>query len=143
MSENCTVEELSNFFHEIGEPYNLGCYEDDTRRWISFCETEYPQKGICMVKKWAVVECEFNEASNAYLCAKGFQPIVLHSNYVIWDSENRWSSGSFASSSLLVSIEENCLFITKSTVYILVGKGHRKSISPKILVALMEGLDVS
>lgn len=135
-----TIQKISDFFNESGEPSLLGCNESDVERLVSLCESKHSTKGICTVKNWAIVDCEFDDVSRAHFHAKGVQPTVLHTNHVLWDKCQRWPPGSFASSSLLVSIEQNCLFITKNTVYVLVGEGHRKLIAPALLCAIQSGL---
>ncbi|WP_323816470.1 DUF6957 family protein [Cellvibrio sp. NN19] len=140
MEESFTIEDLARFFSDVGAPSDLGCDESEVQKWISFCEDKYPSKGVCTVKKWAVVECQCSEVEKGQLTSQGFLPFVLHTNYVEWDSRGRWRTGSFASSFFLVVIEENCLFITKNTCYILVGAGHYKSISTPMLLSIMEGL---
>lgn len=140
MNKNCTVEEIDNFLSEKGEPSSLGCNESDLKKLIALCEEKYPDKGICTVKNWSVVDIEYDDESKAWFHAKGLHPTVLHTNHVICDANQRWRPGSFATSSLLVSMEENCFFVTKNTVYLLVGPGHHKLISPEMQCAILEGL---
>jgi hypothetical protein len=141
MSITFSIEDVARFYKEVGDPVDLGCCENDMQKWISYCEEKYPYKGICTVKKWAVVECKCTEYEALLLKERmGLKPFVLNANYVVWDSKARWREGDFACSFYLVDIEENCLFITKNTCYILIGEGHKKSISPAILHAIMRGL---
>ena len=140
MKESFTIEDLAKFYSETGIASDLGCDESESGEWISFCEDKYPSKGVCTVKNWAIVECQCNEIEKEQLRSKGLLPAVLHSNYVVWDSRGRWRTGSFACTFFLVAIEENCLFITDNTCYILLGAGHRKSISTPMLVSIMKGL---
>lgn len=140
MKENFTIEELAWFFSETGTPSDLGCDESEAKKWICFCEDKFPSKGICTVKNWAIVECQCNAVEMSQLREKGLLPFVLHANNVVWDSKGRWREGSFACTFFLVLIEENCLFITNNTCYILLGTGHCKSISTAMLVSIMEGL---
>lgn len=140
MNRNCTVEEIDSFLNEKGDPSSLGCNESDVERLIALCENRHPDKGVCTVKKWTVVDIDYDDESKAWFHAKGLHPIVLHTNHVMWDKNQRWRPGSFATSSLLVNIEENCFFVTQNTVYLLVGPGNHKVISPAMQCAILEGL---
>lgn len=141
MDSTFSIEDVARFYKEVGEPCDLGCDEIDIQKWIGFCEEKYPYKGVCTVKKWAVVECQCGENEVEIIKEKlGLEPFVLNANYVIWDSKSRWREGNFCCSFFLVELEADCLFITENTCYILVGKGHRKSISPTMLLSIMEGL---
>lgn len=142
MNKNRTAEEIDNFLNEKGKPSNLGCSEADLEKLIALCEEKYPEKGICTVKNWSVVDIEFDDESKAQFHAKGLYPIVLHTHYVMWDKNQRWHQGSFATSSLLVSMEESCFFVTKNTVYLLVGPGCHKLISPEMQCAIQVGLQI-
>ncbi|MEN0036693.1 MAG: hypothetical protein AAGC78_06480 [Cellvibrio sp.] len=141
IDQTFTIEEIARFYREVGEPCDLGCGESDVEKWINFCTGKYPYKGVCTVKKWAVIECRCSENEVLIIKEKlGLQPFVLNANHVMWDSQGRWREGNFCCSFFLIELEESCLFITKNTCYILVGNGHRKSISPTMLLAIMEGL---
>lgn len=140
MKDSFTIEDLARFFSDVGVPSDLGCDESEVQKWISFCEDKYPNKGVCSVKNWATVECQCSEVEKGQLTAQGFLPFVLHTNCVVWDSRGRWKVGSFACTFFLVAIEENCLFITKNTCYILLGAGHCKTISIPMLLSIMEGM---
>jgi hypothetical protein len=140
MEELFTIEDVAGFYAEKGTPSCLGCDESEIEKWISYCEDHYADKGICTVKKWMIVECTYSEPAKAKLREMGLLPFVMHANCVVWDSKNRWRTGSFASSYFLVELSENCLFVTKNTAYILIGSGHKKFISPPMLYAILEGL---
>lgn len=83
-------------------------------------------------------QCNAEEKSQ--LREKSLLHFVLHTNNVVWDGKGRWRAGSFACTFFLVVIEENCLFFTNNTCYILLGTGHCKSISTPMLLSIMEGL---
>lgn len=140
MKNEILIEEIAKFFKMEGDRSAFGCDQSEIDRWAKFCEERYPGKGFCAVKLWSIVECECNEKEKLHLFEMGLLPFVLHTNHVIFDSRERWGPGSFASSYFQVSIEHNCLFVTMNTCYLLVGIGHRKSISPMLLAAIFEGL---
>jgi hypothetical protein len=140
MEELFTLEDVASFYAEHGTPSELGCDESEVEKWITYCRNEYPEHGICTIKKWMVVECTYSESAKAKLHEMGLLPFVMHTNFVMWDSKGRWRTGSFASSYLLTELKENCLFITKNTAYVLVGNGHHKFISPSMLYAILDGL---
>jgi hypothetical protein len=102
MGSSFSIEDIALFFSELGEPSILGCDEYDVEGWISFCQERYPEKGVCTVKKWAIVECQCNDNEKFLLNKMGLQPTLLNTSCVIWDSRNRWSPGSFACSQHLL-----------------------------------------
>lgn len=98
MRNEILIEEIAKFFEIEGDRSAFGCDQNEIDRWVNFCQEQFPEKGVCVVKSWSIVECECNENEELRLFEMGLLPFVLHTNHVIFDSRDRWKPGSFASS---------------------------------------------
>jgi hypothetical protein len=103
---------------------------------IDMASTCYPNKVIRAVKNWMWSDFEVSEEALGCFQESGIQPAIMFAHYLIWDSSGRWQEGWNVKTTALVSFEENCFFITRNTVYILVGKGHRKNVYPQAAASL-------
>ena len=140
MKTGISIDDIAKFYNEKQELSTLGCDEYEIEKWKKYCQEYYAEKGICLVKEWTVVEVLFSDSETNLLVGLGLKEFVLNANNVLWDSKNRWPPGSVVCSHFLSAIEENCLFITKNTCYVLVGVGHQKSISTALLLSIRSGL---
>ncbi len=94
-----------------------------------------PGKGFCVVRQWMLIDVEVSEASRLELEAAGIKPTILYSHAVSWDSKGRFCPGDWVRSTYQISYERY-FFETTNTLYVLAGKGFRKSASGRAVQAL-------
>lgn len=95
----------------------------------------FPGKGFCIVRQWMLIDVEVSEASRVELDAAGIKPTILYSHAVSWDSKGRFRPGEWERSTYQISYD-GYFFETKNTVYVLAGRGFRKSASGRAVLAL-------
>lgn len=131
-SPNECVQELADLLYDKGIFCDFGIDESSVPRQIEMVQERYPNKAISAVKNWIWWDLDVSEEARLYLEANKILPAMIFANFLIWDSRGRWSEGTSVLTTPLVSFEENCLSITRNTVYILVGKGSRKTVDPEV-----------
>lgn len=130
------VKEVADLLYSKGCICDFGIDESCLPKMIEQARTCYPGKGISAVKEWMWWDYDISDEDKSRYMQSGFQAAILFANYLIWDSRGRWPEGWNVKTSALVSFEENCFFITGSTVYILVGNGHRKMVDPQLVAGI-------
>lgn len=124
------VQQVADLLYARGTPCDFGIDELSLPEIIETTRSRFPNKSISAVKNWAWWDYDISESDRKHFVANGVQPAIIFANYLIWDSRGRWPEGSNVKTTPLVNFEENCLFITRNTVYIIVGKGQRKTVNP-------------
>jgi len=130
------IQEVANMLYRKGDMCDFGVDESSLPAMIDMASTRYPNKAIRAVKNWMWWDFEVSEETLTRFQESGVQPAIIFAHYLIWDSSRRWQEGWNVKTTALVRFEENCFFITRNTVYILVGKGHRKTVDPQVAASL-------
>lgn len=120
---------LASVFYDEGSPFEAGCDERDIERYVATCHELLPNKKVCVVKNWQWWDLELTEQHKQLFQHNGQYPALVKADTIIDDEAGRYPSGGWVRTSLLVRFTENCIFETRNTVYLLVGKGSRKSVS--------------
>lgn len=123
---------MVDLLYSKGAACDFGIDEAMLAPMIEIVSTRYLGKGICAVKNWMWWDYEISDEVRQHFIDAGVHPAIVFANYVMWDSRDRWPEGSNVKTTPLVAFEENCLFITRNTVYILIGEGHRKTVDPYV-----------
>jgi len=130
------VERVTDTLYRKGVACDFGIDESQLPQMIEQASACYPSKGISVVKQWMWWDYDISDEDKNRFIESGFQPAIIFANYLIWDSRGRWPEGWNVKTSALVAFEANCFFITRSTVYILVGKGHRKTVDSQVVAGI-------
>jgi hypothetical protein len=135
-SPNDAIQIVADMLYSTGVVCDFGVDESLLPAMIDMAQTRYPSKAIRAVKNWMWWDFEVSEEARGRFQESGIQPAIVFAHHLIWDSSKRMSEGWNVKTTALVTFEENCFFITRNTVYILVGKGHRKTVDPQIAESL-------
>ncbi|MFO1387703.1 DUF6957 family protein [Cellvibrio sp.] len=130
------LQGVADALYRKGTPCDFGIDDSCLPAMIELAFARYPNKAVRAVKDWAWWDLAISNESRPQYAAAGVQPAIVFSTYLIWDSREQWSEGWNVKTTVLVSFEENCMFITRNTVYILVGHGYRKTVDPQIVASL-------
>ncbi len=137
MKDKINELELSNrCCTEDGDQFDAGCSEDHIPYYISKCNEINADKNVCSVKNWQWLDLDLEEKIKNEVEQSEQQFCLIKADYVIDDQAGRFDEGDWVRSSLLLNFHENCVFETRNTFYILVGKGTRKSVDPKLVAAI-------
>ncbi|MBI6751785.1 MULTISPECIES: DUF6957 family protein [Pseudomonas] len=96
----------------------------------------FGRKPYCLVEDWLIFHVDEPPESLARVRAIGLQTMFLYSHCVTYDSQGRFPPGGWVRSTLCKSFDGVCLFETRNTVYVLVGKGREMTASLKTIFGL-------
>lgn len=96
----------------------------------------FGRKPYCLVEDWLIFHVDEPPESLARVRAMGLQTMFLYSHCVTYDSQGRFPPGGWVRSTLCKSFDGACLFETRNTVYVLMGKGREMTASLKTIFGL-------
>ncbi|WP_057434205.1 MULTISPECIES: DUF6957 family protein [Pseudomonas] len=102
---------------------------------IEFAASRYVNKPYCVVRQWMIIDVLMSAKKTHEIEQLGMHPSVLYAANIIHDSRGRFSAGNWVLSTYKVSFR-NCFFETRNTLYILAGRGFRKSASLDAVLSL-------
>ena len=123
------LKNLATAFTNNGEAFDAGCDESDIERYKLKCRELTPHKQICVVKNWMWWDLETSDMGKQFLNKNGLLAALIKADTIIDDEAGRFNPGEWVRSSPLVAFTENCICETQNTMYLLVGKGSRKTVS--------------
>ena len=121
-----------SFLHGKEESVIQGIPESDIEIWKVKLLKKSNNKNIRFVREWIWWNLICTEADKAALLKEGIIPTALYSHDLIWDESGAFTPGWSVKTSLLENFEEECLFITRNTIYVLVGPGRQSDIDPRV-----------
>ena len=121
------IEPLQALINESGEPCDFGLSIDNQTDAIDQAK-RISSKPYCLVSNWMWWDLECTPKVADMVREHGFEPSIIYSHHVIVDEKMRFPTGGFARSTLLQSFTRNAFFETQNTMYVLMGKGTRKTV---------------
>ena len=89
----------------------------------------YKWMPLCAVEEWVILDAIVTEEERAKVTATGCVPMFMFAHKVVDDEQRRFEPGHWVRSSMGTAFSEGFLFVTRNSVYVLLGPGHRKSAS--------------
>lgn len=93
---------------------------------LAFARERFSYFEFCLVRHWLWIDLDVTDAQRVELEKTRRQPVILYAHQVIYDSARRWDVGDVVRTSPLCSFEDDFLFRTLNSVYLLLGDGQRK-----------------
>ncbi|NVZ75195.1 hypothetical protein HX859_09890 [Pseudomonas gingeri] len=112
-----------------------GC-DLSTDEAATLVQGRFPQHSFCLVQDWAILDLETTYEELEALHSRSLEPVLIYALHVVHDSRGRFNPGDWLRSSFQLSYEEPGFFLTKNTVYVLLGKGTRQQITVQDLINL-------
>lgn len=109
-----------------GDPWP-GCLQED-RVAVERVGSLYPGKKYCLVEAWVLLDLFGPEESLKRIREEGFEPTILYSHRVVFDSRRRVDFGGWIRSTFQLTLSSEGYFETRNTTYILIGNGFRKRV---------------
>lgn len=100
-------------------------------------QKRFVPRPFCLVSDWSILDLEVSVDQLNALHSRGLEPVVVYALCVVLDSRGRYQSGDWVRTSFQTGYESPGFFLTKNTVYVLMGKGKRQVITVDDLNALM------
>lgn len=97
---------------------------------------KFAHHSFCLVKDWTILDLEITDEERNILLSRGLKPVLLYALHVVHDSRGRFAAGDWVRSSFQQSYDDDGFFITKNTVYVLLGDGNRQQITARDLLSL-------
>lgn len=137
--KNDYLEEISRLVHGEGDPCDLGADASHIEKIVRDLESQPPWRPYCIVADWTwvdLISVDKDQFSKA-IREPSAQPVGLYSNNVIQDQLGRCHPGECIRSTPLVEFRENCMFITRNTIYLMQGPGKRLRMQPNSFVSVL------
>ncbi len=106
----------------------LGCSTSGMAAFVKSADTIADSRPVMAIEQWQWLEFRYARKELAEYERIGLKPIYLWSPRVVIDGTGRWRVGDWVLTSELKQLHDNCIFETKSTVYVMAGHGMRKII---------------
>lgn len=86
----------------------------------------FPWFEFCLVRDWVWIDLDVTREQREELARTQRQPAIIYAHTVIYDSSRRFDCGDFVRTSPLYRFEDNFIFATLNSAYLLLGDGVRK-----------------
>lgn len=96
----------------------------------------FGRKPFCTVEDWVIFHVDESPESLAKVRATGLEPMFMYAHCVVHDGHGRFPPGGWVRSTLCKSFDGVCLFETRNTVYVLMGRGREMTASLKTIFSL-------
>jgi hypothetical protein len=101
----------------------LGDYE-----LIELAGDTFADKPFCIVRHWMILDVMLPESTGQKIKAQGLEATILYAQSAVFDSQNKHAPGDSILSGYLRDFD-GCIFESKTTIFILAGRGARKHVS--------------
>ncbi|WP_341936861.1 DUF6957 family protein [Marinimicrobium sp. C2-29] len=126
------IAQTSRLVNGKGDSCDFGCSEEEIEVMLACSKEHFPGKPYCVVKDWCWADVDIDKRQQEEFRAKGVIPSFVYANNIIDDQAGRWSNGLSVRTTLLVEFHKNCIFLTRNTAYVLVGRGSRLTVEPAV-----------
>jgi hypothetical protein len=121
----------------LGDPgIKLVGFELTLDEALEAARKHYKYLPLCAVEEWIILDAIITDEERAKVAASGRQPMFMFAHKVVDDEQRRFEPGHWVRSSMGTTFEEGFLFVTRNSVYVLLGPGHRKSASIEAIFSL-------
>lgn len=110
-----------------GEGISMLGHNASDEEAIALAQRRFGHAPYCLVRQWIWIDLVMPESLLEALKRDDRQPVMLYAHEVVLDSQARLKPGDWVRSTPLVVFSDGCCFQTRNTVYVLLGKGVRKS----------------
>lgn len=95
---------------------------------IELAADTFREKPFCIVRHWMVLDVMLPEFQEREIKAQGLGATLLYAQAAVFDSQNKHSAGDSILSGYQCDFD-GCIFESKTTIFILAGRGSRKHVS--------------
>jgi len=125
------LAQVDQIFNGDGVSCDFGCSEASVSDMIAHIKEYLPAYPYCVIADWVWLDIKLEPEIQALFDIRGAKPCFIFAHKVIEDQAQR----SFKSvrTTYLQEFQKNCIFLSKNTAYLLVGRGTRVSVDPQVL----------
>lgn len=125
------LHEITDLLYGDGIPMSGSKVGQDEA--VRIVRERHPYAEYCLVSNWRWLDLDVTQEQRDELVRTNRQPVVIYAHTVIYDSQRRWDVGDFVRTSYLYKFEDDFIFQTLNTIYILIGDGIRTKTSLETL----------
>ncbi|WP_432218049.1 DUF6957 family protein [Pseudomonas kribbensis] len=103
---------------------------------IDFVKSNFGEYSYCLVRDWTLLELDPSGEWYDALRSRGVEPVLVYARNVVLDSRERFNPGDWVRSTFQLRYEDEGLFFTRNTLYVLLGTGTRQRITLSDLLSL-------
>ncbi|WP_438300153.1 DUF6957 family protein [Pseudomonas sp. NMS19W] len=103
---------------------------------IDFVQSNFSECSYCLVRDWTLLELAPCGEGHDALRSRGLEPVLVYARNVVLDSRARFNPGDWVRSTFQLRYEDQGLFFTRNTLYVLLGAGTRQRITLSDLLSL-------
>ncbi|SEH85303.1 DUF6957 family protein [Pseudomonas asplenii] len=92
-------------------------------------QERFNPRPFCLVSEWKMLDLEISTDELNALHARDLAPVIVYAPCVVLDSSGRFQPGDWVRTSFQSRYEAPGFFLTRNTVYILLGRGSRQNIT--------------
>lgn len=96
----------------------------------------YKWMPLCAVAEWTILDAIVTDDERTKVAAAGCQPMFMFAHKVVDDEQRCFEPGHWVRSRIGTAFNDCFLFETRNSVYVLLGRGHRKSASIEAIFPL-------
>jgi len=128
------LSQADRVFNRDGDHCDFGCTENATPEMIAYVKENFPSYPFCVVSDWVWVDINVSKEMVEALEARGLKPSVIYAHRVINDEASR----AFTSvrTTFLQDFQQNCIFQSRNTAYILYGRGTRVTVDSAVFASI-------
>lgn len=119
-------ELLGDLLYGSAQPLGGSKLGDD--ELIKLAADTFIEKPFCIVRHWMILDVMLPESSEQKIKAQSLDATVLYAQAAVFDSQNKHSPGDSILSGYQCDFD-GCIFESKTTIFILAGRGARKHVS--------------
>lgn len=119
----------------FGPAQSLGGAKLGDDELIELAVGTFGEKPFCIVRRWMVLDVLLPESQEREIKTQGLEATLLYAQAPVFDSQNKLQPGD----SILSDFQrefDGCIFESKTTIFILAGRGARKHASLPAVKAL-------
>ena len=116
---------LADYISVLSDGEKIDGCELTTPDAVALARLHFPSRAYCLVADWAILDLDVTTSQRKAITDRELIPALVYASTVIQDSKGRFASGDWVKTTLGVSYIHDCLFLTKNTVYVLMGAGRR------------------
>lgn len=124
---------LGDLFFGSAQPLPGADLDDEAL--LKFTCEEFPGKDFCIVRQWMLIDVILSDDQENLIRSKGLRPSVIYAQAMITKEGAKAGAQHGVLSDFQLTFED-CFFETKDMLYILAGRGSRKSASKPTVSAL-------
>jgi Domain of unknown function (DUF6957) len=128
------VAQADRVFNCAGDSCDFGCHESAVPKMIEYVKEHLPGYHYCVIADWVWIDINVTPEELKYFDERGVKPSVIYAHKVIDDEAGRPFES--VRTTFLQDFQQNCVFLSRNTAYILHASGTRVTIDSLVFATV-------